>query len=708
MKLIYFEVCKLFQRRAAWSMIVGLIFANALLIHYQINRVNEAGYSSRDIAVVYEKVKGKNSQEQLSWLEAEVARYIQGVQAGDERYTYGQDRTLILVYEQIAAVLDYDHYLADIHKQTEKMMKSALFAAPDTFSYRNIVLTRQAYAHLKGLEVPADFSDGVLLITDHRLTDAFLLLALVILTMHLLISEREEGTLPLFKATKYGHGSTIFAKAVVLLLLTLFLVLIFYSTNLIVAAGEVGLGDLNRPIQALAGYRSSPLKITVKQYLGLFFSAKLLGVLANLYIFFLLGILCRNHLFSCLLGILVFGLEALLYKNIELHSWLSPVRQFNLTALLDTGSYFSNYNNLNLFGYPVNTITAGVVTGFTAMIFGVVMGIFVFSKEAASDMRRNWLKEKLTANITFFKGLHFNLLRHEAYKLLIVNKGLLLILIFIVSQVFYFNGMMYFIDQEEFYYQNYSTMLAGGLTEEKSAFLQNEQERIAASEQERELLYQRYENGEIDERYLNYCLSHLEINGFKKRAFEKAHNQYLQLTTLQAKQQPVAYVYQTGWSKLFSQEANRLDLLDYGKTFLVLILALSSFEAIEEITSMNKIILVSKKGRKAVRSRKILICVCFAIISATISFLPRTMRVLQTYGASGLSAPAKSIMEISWAPKGLSIANFFVLYQVKRLVIAALAGVFILVVSHKTGNTITTILISTAVLILPLITLLLV
>jgi len=65
-------------------------------------------------------------------------------------------------------------------------------------------------------------------------------------------------------------------------------------------------------------------------------------------------------------------------------------------------------------------------------------------------------------------------------------------------------------------------------------------------------------------------------------------------------------------------------------------------------------------------------------------------------------------MEISWAPKGLSIANFFVLYQVKRLVIAALAGVFILVVSHKTGNTITTILISTAVLILPLAAMLLI
>ncbi|HZK23959.1 MAG TPA: hypothetical protein VFC74_01055 [Oscillospiraceae bacterium] len=125
------------------------------------------------------------------------------------------------------------------------------------------------------------------------------------------------------------------------------------------------------------------------------------------------------------------------------------------------------------------------------------------------------------------------------------------------------------------------------------------------------------------------------------------------------------------------------------------------------MTFMHQLISVSKKGRKAVRNRKILICVCFAMISAAISFLPRTIRVFQTYGASGLSAPAKSIMEIPWAPNGLSIANFFILYQVMRLMIAALAGVFILVASHKTGNTITTILISTAVLILPLATMLL-
>ena len=191
-------------------------------------------------------------------------------------------------------------------------------------------------------------------------------------------------------------------------------------------------------------------------------------------------------------------------------------------------------------------------------------------------MRRNWLKKNLQQH-NIFKGLHFNLLRHEAYKLLIVNKGLCLYSSLSPAKFSILTARCTYLDQEEFYYQNYSTMLAGDLTEEKSVFLQNEQERIAALKQERELLYQRYENGEFDERYLNYCLSHLEINGFKKRAFEKAHNQYLQLTTLQAKQQPVAYVYQTGWSKLFSQEANRLDLLDYGKTFLVLILALLLF-----------------------------------------------------------------------------------------------------------------------------------
>ncbi|MPW24525.1 hypothetical protein GC105_01795 [Alkalibaculum sp. M08DMB] len=708
MKLIYYEACKIFHRKIAWVVIIGLILANGLIIHYQINSVNEEGYSIKDIALVYEELEGKNTQEQKTWLEIETERYFQGIQDGDETYSYGMDRVFGLIYEQIEAVSTYDQYLADIDEQAERMMKSSLFATPDTFSYRSLRLTPQAYAHLKGIEVTVEFSNGALLVTDNRLTDAFLLLSLVILAMHLLISEREEGTLPLIKATKRGCASTMLAKAVILMLFTASFTLIFYGTNLIIAANEVGLGDLDRNIQSLEGYLSSPFKITVNQYIGWFFAAKFLGVFAVLCMFFLICIICRNNTYSCLGGIILFGVEALLSMNIDIHSWLSPLSRFNLVALLDTGTYFSNYININLFGYPVNIVTSGILTAIAAMIIGIVVGIDRFVKETSSDVRRNWIREKLEGRTILFRGNHFNLLRHETYKLLIMNKGLLILLVFMAIQFLYFDNMMNFIDQEEFYYQKYSTFLEGNLTEEKSIFLLQEQERFETVEKEQELLSTMYENGEIDENYLTYRLSALEINGFEERAFERAQNQYFQLSTLQQKNIPVAYVYQTGWNQLFDQEGNRLDFIDYGKTFFVLILCLSSYGAIEKMTDMNKIIAVSSKGRKGVTRRKVFICICFAIVSTVTSFLPRIVSVFQIYGVHGLSAPAKSIMEIAWAPNGLSILNFFILYQTMRLIIVGLSSVFIFVISHKTGNTITTMLISAAVLLLPVVTMLLI
>lgn len=708
MKLIYFEISKLFHRKIMWVIIIGMFITNGLLVHYRIHQVNEEGYSIKDVATVYSKIEEKTSQEQLLWLEVELQRYYQGMIEGGDQYTYGMDRVYHLVHSQIKDVSTYDHYLMEINEQAEKMMKSSIFAAKNTFSYKNLVLTPQAYAHLKGSNVISSFSHGVRLVTDHALTDAFLLLSLVILAMHLLISEREEGTVSLLKATKLGREETMLAKATVLLLFSFFLIVLFYATNLVIAANEIGLGNIERPIQALDGYLSSPLKINVWQYIGLFFVAKFLGMFGVLCCFFFICIICRNSIFSCLSGIALFGLETLLWKKIAPHSLLSPLSHFNLIALLDTSSYFSNYVNINLFGQPINIKTAGIATAFTAIIFGVILGIQIFAKETTFDVRRIWTIEKIRNRMNLFNGNHLNLLRHEAYKLLVVNKGLLILLIFIFVQLLHYNNLTFIIDQEEFHYRNYSMFLEGELTIEKQAFLKTEQKRFESLEEELVILYEMYENKEIDEKYLDYRLAQYADSGFQQRAFQKAQNQYKQLGAMLNQKRPVAYVYQTGWSKLFGSEAKRSELMDHGKLFIVLILGLSSFGAIEKMKDMDKLIKISKKGIRAVMRRKLIISAFFSVTIAIITFIPRIISVFQTYGANGLSAPVISIMDGAWGPIGLTIRDFFLLTQGKRLCFAFLASIFIVVTSYKTGNAITTMLISSFILLLPIFSMLLI
>lgn len=708
-RIIYYEGRKLFHRKVAWFVIFGLILANGLVTYYNIYRINEEGYCIKDVSSVYEELDNKSNQEQHMWIQTQIELYYQGIQEGEQVFSYGTERVFHLILEQIKIISQYDDYLAEMDFQAEKMMKSSIFTEPNTFACRNLLQTPKAYEHLKGVEVVSDFSYGVLLLTDHRITDAFLLLSLIIFAMHLLISEREEGTLPLIKATKNGYGITIAAKAILLLLLTILFVLIFYGLNLVVAAREVGLGDLSRPIQSLEGYISSPFKITVLKYIVLFFVGKVLGIFAVISVFFLMCILCRNNVLSSLIAILIFSMESLFWISIDVHSWLSPLSQFNLIALLDTSHYFSNYVNINLFSHPVNIVISGIVTALIAIILGNSIGIYAYVTETSSNERRNWIREKIKVKrrILFFRGHHFSLLKHESYKLLIMNKGLLILLIFLSIQVFYFEGLVYIIDQEELYYQQYSTILSGELSDEKEMFIQQEQNRFEEAEKEKERLMKSYENGDIDDSYFDYLLAELETNGYEKRGFERAQNQYQILNTMEPRKYPVEYVYQTGWNGLFAQEARRLDLIDYGKAFVVLILGVSAFGSIEKITSMDSIIVISNRGRRTVFGWKVFICICLAIVCAIASFLPRIIAVFQTYGAKGLQAPVRSIIEISWAFDNFSILRFFILHQIKRLFLVAVASIFILTISYKSGNTITTILISTGVLLLPIMILLL-
>ena len=708
-RIIYYEGRKLFHRKVAWFVIFGLILANGLVTYYNIYRINEEGYCIKDVSSVYEELDNKSNQEQHMWIQTQIELYYQGIQEGEQLFSYGTERVFHLILEQIKIISQYDDYLAEMDFQAEKMMKSSVFTEPNTFAYRNLLQTPKAYEHLKGVEVVSDFSYGVLILTDHQITDAFLLLSLIIFVMHLLISEREEGTLPLIKATKNGYGITIAAKAILLLLLTILFVLIFYGFNLVVSAKEVGLGDLSRPIQSLEGYISSPFKFTVLEYIVLFFIGKVLGIFAVISVFFLMCILCRNNVLSSLIAIFIFGIEAIFCTTIDMHSWLSPLSQFNLIALLDTSHYFSNYVNINLFSYPVNIVISGIITALIAIILGNSIGMYIYVTETSSQERRNWIGEKMKAKrrVLFFTGHYFSLLKHESYKLLIMNKGLLILLIFLGIQFFYFGDLVYIIDQEELYYQQYSTILSGKLSHDKEVFIQQEQNQFEEVEKEKERLMKSYEKGDIDDSYFDYLLAGLEINGYEERGFKRAQNQYQILNTIEREKYPVEYEYQTGWNSLFAQEARQLDLIDYGKAFIVLILGISSFGSIEKMTNMDSIIAISNRGRKAVIGWKVFICICLAIVSAMISFLPRIIVIFQTYGIKGLQAPVRSIIEISWAFNDLSILSFFILYQVKRLFIVGLASIFILTVSYRSGNTITTMLISTAVLLLPIMILLL-
>ena len=698
--LIGYEVRKLLHRRALWYVLIALLCANAFFLHRQINAVNEAGYSTRDLAAFYQELEGDTLEEQYQWLQEETARIYEALFGGEpielERLQMAAKLAL-----RLEDLMSYDDYLAEIDAQAERMMSSALFGRPGTFSYRNISRTPGAYADLKGLELTADVPDGVTAATAQPMTDAMVLLAAVILVLQLAQAERENGVLVLIKSKKLGRTDTIVAKGIALLLCTAVVAAAFYLVNLGMASAELGLGDLNRPLQAVEGYLSSPLKITVGQYLALFVLAKVGAVFAVACVFFLLCIACRNTILACVAGVALFGVEGLLWWSIDVHSWMSLLKQLNLAALMDTPGYFSDYVNLNLFGFPVNTAAAGLVTGVLAAVLGIGASAVLFSRESTSGvLQLRWKGRRQKAEPAASR-VHVRLLQYEWDKVMVQNKGLLILALYLALQVGLFCTASYHINAEEFFYQQYSQQVSGPLTAENEAYLQAEQARFDAAQAEQQKLLEQYQNGEISGGYYQYAVEALDVDGNQIMAFQRTVQQYQKLQAMEEDGIPVHYVYQTPWSMLFGEESVAQTAVNWIKLAAVLILVFAGCEAVEHTTHMEELLPVTSRGRSAVTKRKIAVGTAVSCVTALLTFVPTAVNTFRAYGTGDWSAPGRSVLAVSWSPAGLTAGGVLAMMMV--LYILAAVGCFLIVqlLSRRTRSMILTLLISAAVLVLP-------
>jgi hypothetical protein len=708
-QLISFEFEKLLHRRVALYIIAALLAANCFILRYQINHPNEQAFSIKDISLVYDEIINLSPTQQIAQLNADIEQNWQFALEQSDSFQFGYTDVRWLVIEQIETALTYDDYLQAVADQAESMLSASFFVQPGTFNYRNIELTAKTYSKLEGLQISADISEGILLITDNHVPDVFLGLSLVVISMYLLISEREEGVLAFVKPTKYGYSHTILAKAAVIIVVSTALVVLFYVASLLAVATDISLGNLSRPIQSLTGYMTSPLRMTVSCYLCLFIMMKALAMASLMSIFYLICIVFKNISYSSLVAILLFGIQTAMLFTVDKNSILSPFAFFNLAALLDTSSYFSNYVNVNLFGVPVNAIASGVLTSVLAIIGGVGFGAYAYINEATTTARRNRLAGLLKTERSS-KGEHVVLLFHETHKLMLINKGLVILLVFLSIQYLYFGGLRYRTDIFENYYLRYATRLDGELSDEKLAFLESEQERFDSISEDIQSVFERLDNGEIDDRYASYLLSRLSADDNERVAFERAYTQYLELEKLSAEGLSVSFIYQSPWDKLLGSESQSADLQAFAKLFVVLILSLSAFGAIEKTSNMESIVSISVRGSKAVTRAKMILCGAFTLIATIAAFLPRLIVVFRVYGLNHdhFNVAARNLTEVEYKIGGFSILGCLIFKYLACLAIAFTVAVAILALSKKLGNTITTMLVSATVFLLPVVVMLLV
>ena len=540
-------------------------------------------------------------------------------------------------------------------------------------------------------------SSGVLHFQTSAVTDLIALVTILLFCTEMAIGEQKSGTLPILKATRKGRLPLVSAKLVSTAFLSFLIAFVLWGANLGYCAISFGLGDLSRPIQSLTGFTTSALTLSVGEYLVLYFLLKWV-------LYALVGILClaagifwQESMPTWLTVGSFLGVGYILSQVISPISTWNILKFVNISNLIFTTEWLSEYRNLDIFGYPVEVFTAALVLILIILVLTIVLLCLLFCRRNVSAVRQPQFRLPRWAP---FQGRSTVLFGHELWKLLVECGAIGVLVLLLLVNIQEPRTISY--DTNELHYKNYMERLAGPLTEEKQAYIESEAMRFEGIHQQILKLRKDYATGELSETDLNTLLPPLERALMAEEILlNRVYPQMERILQMKVEGKEAHFVYEPGYSYLFGLNAQHSKADAAALVVAGVILCFSNIFPIETSSGMLPILSVSKKGRAASAGCKLAICICITVIIFFIAQIPDYRYVLKNYGFPDLNAPLCSIEAFVGWNDTVSILEGLILFETLRLVAAVCVTTVVLLLGIWTKNQLITLSVTTGVLLMP-------
>ena len=393
------------------------------------------------------------------------------VEAHSENWSLtGEEQRLLSQAEHLR---DYAEYLERVQDQAYKMQASSIFNANrDSFTYRNIIKTAEDFADCT--------ADGVRLGNDLAVQDwlAFSLadwgfLAAVLLLVMSFMEERKKGLAAIVRTCPAGRGNLQVSRLLILLTYCAAMTLLLYFLPLALSlCMDGGYEDLSRPIQSLAEFQKCTVQMSIADFLIQFFFVKTIcGFLLGVLIWFALSFLARPQM-GWLVTAAGLVLEYLLYTLIPAQSIFSPLREINVFSYVFTFGLYTQYTNINFFGFPVGrrTLLIGLLICVTVVLSSATILMLTRRYPFGNrDIMGKWID--LWNRVGDALRKHLGLYGFEVYKFLFLGAGgLFLILGFLMTQNL-ICGTTAYLKGEDSIYRQYVTEIQGPVTQDTYDYL---------------------------------------------------------------------------------------------------------------------------------------------------------------------------------------------------------------------------------------------
>lgn len=597
------------------------------------------------------------------------------------------------LFEEYSKVSEYDTYLESVQQTKNNLNGISIFqnTNADSFSNRNIEKSAADYKKMDTVQIRWQPSKGIVLASESIITDLLLFLGIMLFVGGLITEEKEKRLLYITRATKRGMSAYLLGKLSALLIHTVVLSFVMIVSNLVFAAVTAGVGNLTISLQSLAPYMESSLSISVIEYI-------LLSIITKAAVLFCFGailtavaIVGTKSFMPYFTGILLLAVSGITFITIPTYSDLCALKYLNFIGTMETDELYVAYLNLNINEAPVSRLMLTWSALALLMLTGVVLCLVLYLQGNNLELK----KIRMPRLIRFHP--HGNLLRHEAYKVLITNRAALILLCFAVLIGYYGVSQEYHPSVNEQYYQKMMLQLEGEFTEQKEQLILAEQNRFEEAIRKINQIDTLVSNGDIDELTADSMKMQWEAVLSFYPSFERIELQYDRV-----KQDGGEFIYDTGYLYLLGKQDHSL-LICALLLSVCMVLSFHSSISMEYSKDSWCLLGTTVLGRRKIIVRKIWVCLICAAILSVIPWVFRSIAISKVFPMKCMTSPIQSIPIFENISVCMPVIVFIILAALLQMILIMGVSLVTITISGWRKNDMQSLFFGLLILVVPLV-----
>lgn len=333
--------------------------------------------------------------------------------------------------KQAAYLHGYKDYLNMIQANKDALLSFSIFNDPNEFSGRNILKTANEFEALQDISLRLGIDGAIHAFMGFSITD-YLLLAVLVLVCVAFLDERKKGLWNIVYALYGGRLRLAIQRVSILLCVSVIGVTLLYGTNLLVGFFIYGgIRDLGRAAQSVELLGNMPIRCTVGEFLLQYLLFKIGAAFLVALLLWLIFSAIRNVKYTIIAASGMLAAEYSFYTFLPVQSGWNMFKYFNIFTYITSADLYTNYLNIDLFGYPVGirAVSQNACLPIILLLVGVCITIHCHKRPASGRILLGHFAYGIN-RITDGFLRRFHLLGMELYKTLFIQKGILLIILF--------------------------------------------------------------------------------------------------------------------------------------------------------------------------------------------------------------------------------------------------------------------------------------